>query len=89
MALLAGYRGRPAADIEAVLDAAEAVARYAEANAGRLIELDVNPLIAGRSGAVAADALIRLTAIHKRITAKACKINELRVYQVDTTTEAR
>jgi acetyl-CoA synthetase len=38
------------------------VARYAEANLSRLVELDVNPVIvrpAGR-GAVAVDALIRL-----------------------------
>jgi hypothetical protein len=58
--LLNGHRGRPAADIEAVLDAVEAVARYAEANAGRLVELDVNPLIATPRSAVAADALIRV-----------------------------
>jgi hypothetical protein len=58
--LLDGYRGRPAADIEAALDAAGAIARYAEANAGRLVELDVNPLIATPRSAVAADALIRV-----------------------------
>jgi acetyl-CoA synthetase len=60
--LLTGYRGKPAADIEALLDAVACVARYAEANVSRLSELDVNPLIvrpAGR-GAVAVDALIRL-----------------------------
>ena len=58
--LLEGFRGRPAADITAVLDAIEAVCHYAEANAGRLIELDVNPLIACEKGAFAVDALIRL-----------------------------
>lgn len=59
-AKLRGWRGRPAADREAALDAVEAVARYAASAAGRLIELDVNPLIAGPAGAVAVDALIRL-----------------------------
>ncbi|MCB1421791.1 MAG: acetate--CoA ligase family protein [Nitratireductor sp.] len=58
--LLEGFRGRPAADMTAVLDAIEAVCHYAEANAGRLIELDVNPLIACKEGAFAVDALIRL-----------------------------
>jgi acetyl-CoA synthetase len=60
--LLQGFRGRPAADLDAAVAAALAVARYAEANAARLLELDVNPLIlrpAGR-GAIAVDALIRL-----------------------------
>jgi acyl-CoA synthetase (NDP forming) len=60
--LLKGYRGGPPADIDAAVDAALAVARFAEANAARLRELDVNPLMlraAGR-GAVAADALIRM-----------------------------
>lgn len=59
-ALLGGYRGRPPADMDALLDAVEAIAAYATAEAPRLIELDVNPLIAGPSGAVAVDALIRL-----------------------------
>jgi len=58
--LLEGFRGKPAADITAVLDAIEAVCHYAVANAGRLIELDVNPLIACEEGAFAVDALIRL-----------------------------
>jgi acyl-CoA synthetase (NDP forming) len=58
--LLRGYRSRPAADMEAALDALAAVARFAEANAGRLLELDVNPLLVGPAGqsATAADALI-------------------------------
>jgi acetate---CoA ligase (ADP-forming) len=60
--LFAGYRGKPAADVEALIDAALCVAGYAEANVSRLVELDVNPVIvrpAGR-GVMAVDALIRL-----------------------------
>jgi acetyl-CoA synthetase len=60
--LLTGYRGKPAGDIEALIDASLSVAGYAEANASRLAELDVNPVIvrpAGR-GVLAVDALIRL-----------------------------
>ncbi|MGB4075126.1 acetate--CoA ligase family protein [Pseudomonas sp.] len=59
-ALLDGYRGRPKADIAALVDAVEAIARYAEANAEHLLELDVNPLLALEHGAVAVDALVRL-----------------------------
>lgn len=59
--LLTGHRGAPPADIDALLDAVEAVAAYAAATPS-LVELDVNPLIAGPHGAVAVDALIRLEA---------------------------
>jgi hypothetical protein len=58
--LLEGYRGRPAADMEALADAVIAICRYAETHAGRLLELEVNPLIARVGDAVAVDALIRL-----------------------------
>lgn len=61
--LIAGYRGRPAGDREALAEAVLAVQDYALAEGARLAELDVNPLLvrpAGK-GAVAADALIRRT----------------------------
>jgi acetyl-CoA synthetase len=61
-ALLHGFRGKPRADIAALVAAALAVARYATAHRDTLVELDVNPVIVrpeGR-GAVAVDALIRL-----------------------------
>jgi acetate---CoA ligase (ADP-forming) len=56
--LLDGFRGRPKAEIAAVLDALEGIARFAVDNASTLIEMDVNPLIATRNGAWIADALI-------------------------------
>jgi acyl-CoA synthetase (NDP forming) len=60
--LLDGYRGKPAADVDALVEAVLSVARYAAANVSRLVELDVNPIIvrpAGR-GAVAVDAMLRI-----------------------------
>jgi succinyl-CoA synthetase beta subunit len=60
-AILDGYRHRPAADRAAVTDAILRIAAFAEAHAGRLAELDVNPLIATPTAALAADALIRLS----------------------------
>jgi acyl-CoA synthetase (NDP forming) len=59
--LLNGWRGKPAGDVDALIDAVCAVARFAENHADTLVELDINPLIVrpeGR-GVVAADALIR------------------------------
>jgi acetyl-CoA synthetase len=58
--VLQGYRGRPAADLAALVDAIEAIAGFAMDNAERLSELDVNPLLALADGAVAVDALIRI-----------------------------
>lgn len=59
-ALLDGPRGTPPCDIEAIADILVKVSRLAWALRGRLAELDINPLIAGPQGAVAADALIVL-----------------------------
>lgn len=58
--LLQGFRGRPAADLDAVVAAIRAVADYACENAGHLLELDVNPLMVGAHSTTAVDALIRL-----------------------------
>lgn len=60
--VLAGYRGQAGGDLDAAVAACEAVARFAAANAERLAEVEVNPLLVrppGR-GAVAADALVRM-----------------------------
>jgi acetate---CoA ligase (ADP-forming) len=60
--LFGGYRGKPAADFGALIQAVLSVARYAAANVSRLVELDVNPIIvrpAGR-GAVAVDTMMRM-----------------------------
>jgi acyl-CoA synthetase (NDP forming) len=59
-ALLQGFRGREAADLDALVAAIRAVADYACENAAQLLELDVNPLLVGAHGTTAVDALIRL-----------------------------
>lgn len=57
--VLNGYRGKPAADITAIVDAIMAVQDYVQANANRLEELEINPLLCCPNRAVAADALMR------------------------------
>ena len=65
-ALLQGFRGREVADMDALVAAIRAVADYACANAGQLLELDVNPLLVNAHGTLAVDALIRLGDEHAR-----------------------
>jgi len=55
--LLAGYRGRPGADVEAVVDAVLGVVQMAVAP-DRLVEVECNPLIAGAEGATVVDVLV-------------------------------
>jgi hypothetical protein len=57
-ALLNGYRGQTAADIDAIVDAVMAVLDYSQQHP--VYELDINPLLALQQGAVAVDALIQL-----------------------------
>jgi len=61
--LLAGFRGRKAGDINAVIDAALGIAAFAEDHWDTLLELDINPLMVLRDGqgVVAVDALIRIS----------------------------
>lgn len=55
--LYAGFRGRPAADVETVADAVLAVQRYVLSDPG-VTGIDVNPLIVRERDAIAVDALI-------------------------------
>ena len=57
--LVVGFRGR-SGDADAVFRAVEAVADFAAANRGLVEELDVNPLLVLKDGAVAVDALIKM-----------------------------
>ena len=52
------HRGQPPADLHAVIAAITGVSAIACELGGELAALDVNPLICGSSGAVAADVLV-------------------------------
>ena len=57
-AVLAGTRGQPSADLGAIADAITGLSRLACDLGDALDALDINPLICGPSGAVAADVLL-------------------------------
>lgn len=59
-ALLDGYRGRPKADVDALVRAIVAISQFAAANATALEAFEVNPLMVGRvgEGAVAVDCVL-------------------------------
>lgn len=58
--LLRGYRGKPGADMQAIIGAIMAVQDYVTDHADRLQEVEINPLICTPARAVAVDALIRI-----------------------------
>ncbi|MEW2915676.1 acetate--CoA ligase family protein [Ruegeria sp. ANG10] len=57
--LLTGYRGQPAADMDAIITAVQAVQAYVMQNADTLGEVEINPLLCTPETAIAVDALIR------------------------------
>jgi len=59
--LLAGYRNRPAARLDAVIDVLLAVSRLL-ADLPELVELDLNPLLADERGVIALDVRVRVDA---------------------------
>ena len=59
--LINGFRGKPKGDRQAAINAIMAVAAFAEAHRATLVELDVNPVMILEHGAVAVDAMIRIT----------------------------
>jgi acyl-CoA synthetase (NDP forming) len=59
-AILQGYRGKPAANVSALVDAVMALQSYVEANKDKIQELDINPIIVREHDVVAVDALVRL-----------------------------
>jgi acetyl-CoA synthetase len=58
--LLYGYRGKPKGDIKSLIQTILKLGKFAEKNASRLIEVEINPLIVRSKvkGVIAADALI-------------------------------
>ena len=63
--LLAGYRNRPAADLDAVSQVLIQVAHLA-AELPEVAELDINPLLADAQGVIALDARVLLRPLHLR-----------------------
>lgn len=57
--LLAGYRGKPPADLPTILRAVRAVESYVLANSAIVEEVEINPMICTATDAIAVDALIR------------------------------
>jgi acyl-CoA synthetase (NDP forming) len=58
--LLSGFRGKPAAHIDDLIDAIMALQSYVVAHADRIEEVEINPIMCTSTAAVAADALIRI-----------------------------
>ena len=58
--VLHGYRGHPAANIAAIVDAVHSVQEYVIQNHGTIQEVEINPLMCLPDSAIAADALIRI-----------------------------
>ena len=58
--ILTGYRGRPAADVTALVDTLVNVSKFASLGKHQIISLDINPLaiLPNGRGAVAVDALV-------------------------------
>jgi acyl-CoA synthetase (NDP forming) len=48
--LLDGYRGRPAADAEALAQAAEGLGRFFLAHREKIVDIEINPLVAREAG---------------------------------------
>ena len=69
MPLLQGYRGRPKADLDGLIDTLMSVSSMAIDLAHTLIEMDINPLWVTEHGSIAVDALIRVGDINALPTA--------------------
>ncbi|WP_114284887.1 acetate--CoA ligase family protein [Candidatus Halocynthiibacter alkanivorans] len=63
-ALLHGYRGAPAADMDAITATIMALQTYVTQTQGRLAEAEINPLMCGPDRAIAADVLIKIGEKH-------------------------
>lgn len=56
--LLQGWRGKPMADMESLLDTLEAIANFALSH--RVEELEINPILVGERHIMAVDALLKM-----------------------------
>ena len=55
-----GFRGAPAVELDRIVEAIDRLAAFGYAQRGRLVELDVNPLMVLPDRAVAADVVLRM-----------------------------
>jgi acetate---CoA ligase (ADP-forming) len=60
LAILRGYRGRPAGDVEALAQAIVALSRLAVIDDPAVVEAEINPLMVRPNGVIAVDALVKL-----------------------------
>jgi acetyl coenzyme A synthetase (ADP forming)-like protein len=67
--LVAGFRGRPAADAASLVALVRALGQLA-ADVPEVSELDLNPVLASPAGCVAVDARIRLRSLGERLSLK-------------------
>ena len=58
--LICGYRGKPAANIDAIIDTIENLQGFVINHDSPLAEVEINPLICTRDSAIVADALISM-----------------------------
>ncbi|MEL7013362.1 MAG: acetate--CoA ligase family protein [Pseudomonadota bacterium] len=63
---IAGWRGAPAGDRDALLDMLEALASFAAQSGAE--EIEINPILVGRTGAVAVDAVLKINTGQERVT---------------------
>jgi succinyl-CoA synthetase beta subunit len=59
-ATLGPFRGRPAADVDAAVDAIGRIGQLALDLADRIAEIEINPLMVTPTGAIAVDAVVAL-----------------------------
>lgn len=62
---IAGWRGAPAGDRGALLSMLDALASFAAQSGAE--EIEINPILVGRVGAVAVDAVLKLTTAQERV----------------------
>ena len=65
--LLDGFRGKPKADIERVVDTIRSIVNFAETHCENLVEMDINPLLITQRNCIAADVMIcELSAVFQK-----------------------
>ena len=57
---IAGWRSRPAGDRTALVDALLALVGFVERQGGTVQEIEINPLLVGRRGVLAVDAVLKM-----------------------------